>query len=78
LGAINEMRDMLGYAIKDLEVVESNGLSKIDNNGPTIADAILSNDSLLLQEAIDNVNYSFDKNDTMYLYFTRKKDTDPQ
>lgn len=77
LGAINEMRDMLGYTIKSLVDIEPN-LTKIDDDVTTVAQAVQDGDENALKIAIDNIAKSFNKEDTKYLYYTLKKDTDPQ
>ena len=77
LGAINEMRDMLGYTIKSLVDIEPN-LTKIDGDVITVAQAVQNGNEDDLKIAINNIAKSFNKEDTKYLYYTLKKDTDPQ
>ena len=77
IGAINEIRDMLGYALKYIPDIEST-LPKIDDNVITVSEAVTTNDFATLMTAINNINYTFNKQDTMYLYYVRKADTDPQ
>jgi len=77
LGAINEMRDMLGYSLKSLTEIEGS-LNKIDSEAMTIADAVDTKDAANIIAAVNNVDYTFDKENTMYLYYTPKADTDVQ
>lgn len=77
LGAINEMRDMLGYSLKSLTEIEGS-LSKIDSEAMTITDAVDTKDATNIIAAVNNVDYTFDKENTMYLYYTPKADTDAQ
>lgn len=67
IGAINQMRDMMGYTIKNLAVEQ-----------PTIAEAIAANDANVLANAVNALPYTFDINNTKYLYYTLMPETNSQ
>lgn len=83
IGAINQIRDMMGYTIKNLVTEEQNGVfTKIDNSVITIADAIQETDVAIraqaLATAVNNIQYTFESSDTQWLYYTLDPSGDEQ
>lgn len=83
IGAINQMRDMMGYTIKNLVTEEQNGaFTKINDSVITIADAAQEPDAAIraqaLTTAVNNIQYTFNLADTQWLYYTLDPSGDEQ